>query len=209
MADFIQLVIAGSRDRRDLCARRDRLHAALADLADDQFRPRRVRHGAGVLRARGHDGARLAVLAGGAVRDHLLARGARLRLQVSDRRSADRPEGHAAAGHLDDRGGAAAEGRRQGILQRRRAALPDHPARYADRRPRRARSRWRRSACSSSPSSSIALLQWFLGGTRTGRQMQATRAEPDRRAHPRHPRRAHDPLRIPDQCRRSRPSPRC
>src|SRR3954466_5688302 len=48
--------------RRDLCDCRGRLHAAVADLADHQFRPGRIRHAAGVPDA-GGDAGRRAVLA--------------------------------------------------------------------------------------------------------------------------------------------------
>src|SRR5262245_37949211 len=42
-------------DGRDLRAHRGRLYAALADIADDKFRPRRIRYAAGVLRSGGDE----------------------------------------------------------------------------------------------------------------------------------------------------------
>ena len=55
MADILQLLVRRAGDRAHLCARRDRLHAAVADLADDQLRAGRVRDAAGVLRADRHE----------------------------------------------------------------------------------------------------------------------------------------------------------
>ena len=50
-SNFIHLLDLGAGDRAHLRADRGRLHAAVADLADDQFRPGRIRHAAGVLHA--------------------------------------------------------------------------------------------------------------------------------------------------------------
>ena len=66
MADILQLLVAAGWPRGDLRPRRDRLHAALADLAD-QLRAGRIRHAAGVLRADRHELFRPVVLAGGRV----------------------------------------------------------------------------------------------------------------------------------------------
>ncbi len=46
----------------------------------------------------------------------------------------------------------------------------------------------------------IGALQWFVTATRTGRQMQATRAEPGRCADPRHSGRAHGHADLRHQC---------
>ena len=62
MASFIQLLVSGLATGGDLRPDRRRLHAAVADVADDQFRPGRIRHAAGVLHA-GGDVSRRAVLA--------------------------------------------------------------------------------------------------------------------------------------------------
>ena len=50
MSNLLDLLDSRSCDRGDLRARRGRLHAAVADLADHQFRAGRVRHAAGVPR---------------------------------------------------------------------------------------------------------------------------------------------------------------
>ena len=43
------------RDRGDLCPDRRRIYAAVADVADDQFRPGRIRHAAGVFHSGGDE----------------------------------------------------------------------------------------------------------------------------------------------------------
>ena len=71
MASFIQLLVSGLATGAIYALDRGRIHAALADIADDQFCPGRIRHAAGILRARRHECGR-AILAGRAYRDRTL-----------------------------------------------------------------------------------------------------------------------------------------
>ena len=121
--DFIQLHRVRPGDRRDLRARRGRLHAALADLADHQLRPGRVRHAAGLLRA-GRDEVRrlpfwLAALVG------LVAVGRSCSGCCSSSSWSTRCCGTASCrwSSRPSRSSLLPEGERQGVLQRRRRSL--------------------------------------------------------------------------------------
>ena len=173
------------RHGRDLRARRDRLHAGLADLADHQFRAGRVRHAAGLLRAGGDEVVRPAVLAGGAARRSplsVLVFG--LVFKTRHRRSDDQAR-RAAAGDLHHGAVDLHEGRRQG----RSTAPRPSPSR------RSSPTRW-----SHSPASRLAAayrrarrrLRHHRGAAMVPRRHAhrpadaGHRAEPDGRAHPRH-----------------------
>ena len=94
----------GPRDRRDLRAGRDRLRAALADVADHQLRPGRVRDDPGVLRARGDEVRRPAPSRWRSlVGLHRVDADPRPAVQAHRGRSDDPPR-RAAAGHLHHRG---------------------------------------------------------------------------------------------------------
>ena len=201
MTDLLQLRDRRPRHRRDLRSGGDRLHAAVADLADHQFRAGRVRDGAGLLRAGRHDsGCGLPFSPAPWCWRSLVSM---LLLGVVFRYAVVGPlirQRRAAAGHLDHRARHPPQGVGQGLLQRRGAALPDPAARLAS-----ITAAARRHGVAGADRRAgvalvtIGLLQWFLAGTRTGRQMQATAQNPDRGAHPRRAGRAHDPLHLPDQ----------
>jgi hypothetical protein len=182
--------------RGDLRDRRRRLHAAVADLTDHQFRAGRIRHAAGLPDA-GGDACWRTVLAGDPDWHRAVAAAAGPRLQDAAGRSNATPW-RAAAGDCDHGPGHRHQGSRQAILERRSLALSlDHSGRrYHDFRPRRRPAEhWRAGA----------------GDPRRARPDNAAephlhrspdagcRAEPDRRAHHWRARRTHDPADLPDQ----------
>ena len=125
----------GPRHRRDLCHRRGRLYAAVADLADHQFRAGRIRDAAGVPDA-GGDAGRRAVLARHPDRHPAVDAAARPRLQDA----AGRPDAapwRAAAGHRHHGAGDRHQGGGETVLQRRGFAVSLHRPhrRRRDRRP--------------------------------------------------------------------------
>ena len=146
----------------DLRAGRGRLHPAVADVADDQLRAGRVRHGAGLLHAGCHAWRRCRSGSRSSSACSCSRPDPRLLLQEAARRPDAAPR-RAAAGHRHHRAGDLPEGGRQGGLRRRGAAVP--LARPGDRSqclrrrhlaagPRRAgrrRRRGRRPCSSSSP----------------------------------------------------------
>ncbi len=114
----------GPRDRRDLCHRRGRVHPAVADLADHQFRAGRIRDAAGVPDA-GGDAGRRAVLARRPDRHPAVDAAAGPRLQAA----AGRPDAapwRAAAGHRHHGAGDRHQGGGEAVLQRRGLAVSLH-----------------------------------------------------------------------------------
>src|SRR5581483_6868147 len=190
-----------SRDRRHLCVDRGRLHAGLADLADDQFRSRRIRHAAGILRA-GGDERRRSVLAGGRDQHRGLDRGPRRLVQARGRRPDAQVRG-AAAGDLHHRAVAVAQGGRQGILQFAGAAVPGPGAGSRNRHPGR-------GGVDAKPRGPCGRHR-HRGGAEPAAQPDAARppdagdgAELHAGAHPRHPGRTHGALHVSHQCRARR-----
>ena len=199
LADFLQLLVAGLATGGDLRAGRDRLHAALADLADDQLRPGRVRHAAGVLRADRHGLLRPAVLAAALLGGLVVARscsGSLFKKLMVDPmiRHGVLPLVIATIGLAILMKEAVREfyGADAWPFPRALGRRPTSPSSARSSRCR---------ACSSSRSASprSRALQLFLDGTRTGRCMQATAQNPTVARLLGIPRRAHDPLHLPDQ----------
>ena len=207
MADFLQLLLAGPGDRRDLCAGGDRLHAALADVADHQLRAGRVRDGAGLLRADRHELFRPAVLAGGGAR-HPSSRPSCSGL-LFKRLIVDPMLRHGVL-PLVIATIALAIFCKEAVKDFYSAEAQPFPPLRADDRRHRARARpsrcrawscWRRHRRGRRPAA---------GSSRHAHRPHdaGDGAEPHRRAHPGHAGRAHDPLHLPDQRRARRASPR-
>ena len=174
----------GVRDRRNLRAGRDRLHAALADFADDQLRARRVRHAARVLHPDCDEDWR-PVLGRGRDRHPGVGDRARRAVQAPAGRSDDPPR-RVAARDRHHGARAVSQRSREGLLQRRGTAVPAARGRHqclVPRRHRRAAEPDRAGDCARRGHRAAALSQ-----SHADRPPHAgDRAEPDGRAHPRHP----------------------